>query len=249
MRCPLEGTAWESDVKLAKILLLLLASATLLAAEAPTTEKLIPYQLVVLKKGPEAAARATPEGQQILRQHVEHLYKLNQQGVFKAAGPFTDQGDIQGIIFVAAATPAEALKIESTDPAVQAGVFSMEALPFLSPPNGFGQWAAFGKFERVYFGFLLRGPNRGQDAATAERMQSEHLRYMQGQSQQGKLVVAGPITEESARRGIVVYRVATDEEAKQRAEADPMIKAGRLQVELHPWQVPVGALPSPATPQ
>ena len=235
-------------MKLAKVLLLL-ASATSLAAEAPTPDQLIPYQLVLLRKGPNAATAATPEGQQIVRQHVEHLYKLNQRGVFKAAGPFTDQGDIQGIVFVAAATPAEALQIESADPAVKAGVFSMEAMPFLSPPNWFGQWAAFGKFERVYFGFLLRGPNRGQDAETAKRMQGEHLAYMEGQSQQGKLVVAGPITEESARRGIVVYRVATAEEAKQRAESDPMVKAGRLQVELHPWQVPVGALPSTATSQ
>jgi uncharacterized protein YciI len=66
---------------------------------------------------------------------------------------------------------------------------------------------------------------------------------MDGQAKEGKLVAAGPITTQGTRRGIVVYRVANLEEAKQRASADPMVKAGRLAVELHPWQVPVGSLP------
>lgn len=235
-------------MKLLQVLLSLVIASASLAAEAPPGDQLITYQLLLLKKGPNAAKAATPEGQQLVRQHVEHLYKMNREGAFKAAGPFGDQGEIQGIGFVAAATPAEALQIESADPAVQAGIFTMEAMPFLSPPNWFGEWAEFPKFERVYFGFLVSGPNRGQDAQTAQRLQGEHLAYMQGQAQLGKLVVAGPITEASQRRGIVVYRVATAEEAKERAEADPMVKAGRLQVELHPWQVPVGALPAPKTP-
>jgi len=235
-------------VNLFKIVLLLLVASVSLAAEAPApASQLITYQLVLLERGPNAAKLATPEGQQLVRQHVEHLYKMNQQGSFKVAGPFTDQGEIQGIGFVAAATPAEALQIESADPAVQAGIFSMQALPFLSPPDWFGKWAEFPKFERVYFGFLVRGPNRGQDADTAQRLQREHLAYMEGQAQLGKLIVAGPITTESERRGIVVYRVASPEEAQERAAADPMVKAGRLQVELHPWQVPVGALPAAKT--
>lgn len=67
---------------------------------------------------------------------------------------------------------------------------------------------------------------------------------MAEQSKEGKLVVAGPFTVDTPRRGIVVYRVPTLEEAKQRAEGDPMIKAGRLAVELHPWRFPRGALPT-----
>jgi uncharacterized protein YciI len=67
---------------------------------------------------------------------------------------------------------------------------------------------------------------------------------MDGQSKEGKLIGAGPFTGDGVRRGVVVYRDADAEEAKRRAEADPMVKAGRLAVELHPWQVPQGALPT-----
>ena len=66
---------------------------------------------------------------------------------------------------------------------------------------------------------------------------------MEGQANEGKLVLAGPFTADGTRRGIVVYRVADEAEARRRGEGDPMIKAGRLALELHPWQVPIGALP------
>ena len=45
-----------------------------------------------------------------------------------------------------------------------------------------------------------------------------------------------------ARAGIVVYRATSLEEAKQYAEGDPMVKAGRLEVELHQWYLAKGVL-------
>jgi hypothetical protein len=55
--------------------------------------------------------------------------------------------------------------------------------------------------------------------------------------------LAGPFVSGEAHRGLVVYRVASMEQAKTRAEVDPMIKAVRLVVALHQWRVPKGALP------
>jgi uncharacterized protein len=214
------------------------------AASSQEQLKMTTYQLVVLTKGPSAAIVSSPEGQKLLKEHIAHIYKLGADGKAVAAGPFRDEGEIQGIIMMKAATPEEAREIEGADPGVKAGIFTMEVLPFMSPEGWFGKWAAFGEFETVYFGFLKRGSNRGQDEETAKRLQQEHLRYMEGQAKEGKLVVAGPFMVDGDRRGIVVYRVASMEEAKQRAESDPMVKIGRLAVELHPWQVPRGALPT-----
>ncbi len=126
---------------------------------------------------------------------------------------------------------------------MKAGMFTVDVAPFMAPEGWFGRWAPFGKFEKVFFGFLVTGPNRGQDADTAKRLQAEHLAYMEGQANEGKLVLAGPFTVDGTRRGIVVYRVADEAEARRRGDADPMIKAGRLALELHGWQVPIGALP------
>jgi uncharacterized protein YciI len=202
------------------------------------------YHLAILKPGPEAPKLGgTNEGQKVVQAHVLSMYKLAEEGTYVAAGPFLDGGDIAGVIVVKAATPERAKEITAEDPAVKAGMFTVENAPFMAPEGWFGKWAPFGKFEKVFFGFLVTGPNRGQDADTAKRLQAEHLAYMEGQAAEGKLVLAGPFTVDGTRRGIVVYRVADEAEARSRGEADPMIKAGRLALELHGWQVPIGALP------
>jgi uncharacterized protein YciI len=201
------------------------------------------YQLVALKPGPEAPKLGnTTEGNKVVQAHVMYMYKLAAEGTYGAAGPFLDGLDISGIIVVKA-PPERAKEIVAEDPAVKAGMFTAEVFAFMAPEGWFGKWAPFGKFEKVFFGFLVNGPNRGQDAETAKRLQGEHLAYMEGQANEGKLVLAGPMTTDGERRGIVVYRVGDEAEARQRGEGDPMIKAGRLALELHPWQVPIGALP------
>jgi len=58
-----------------------------------------------------------------------------------------------------------------------------------------------------------------------------------------KLLVAGPFGDNGALRGIFVFRVGSLEEAQSLCATDPMVKAGRLVVELHPWQIPEGVLP------
>lgn len=223
---------------------------TALQAQAPSAEapepayKMTTYQLLVLTSGPDAARlRETPDGGKLVQAHVSYLYKMAADGTYAAAGPFLDGGEIAGIIFVKAPTPERAKQIEAEDPAVKAGMFTVEASSFMAPEGWFGKWAEFPKFEQVFFGFLVNGPNRNQDAETAKRLQAEHLAYMEGQAKEGKLVAAGPFTTDGARRGIVVYRVQDEAEARRRGEGDPMIKAGRLALELHPWQVPQGALP------
>ena len=219
-----------------------LALAVALGIQAQTPVKMIAYQLVMLKKGPTPFPQdAATQG--IVQQHLEYLKKLNAERTGLAAGPFTDGGEISGVIVMNAPTPEKAREIEAADPAVKAGLFVMDVLPFMAPEGWFGKWMEPFAQETVYFGFLNRGPNRTQDAAGAEQLQKDHLAYMEGQGQQGKLVLAGPFVDGGAHRGIVVYRVATMEEAKRRAEGDPMIKAGRLVVELHPWLAPRGALP------
>jgi uncharacterized protein YciI len=212
-------------------------------AEGPPLT-LIRYQLVILKKGPADATAKTPEGQTIVKEHIAHMYKLAADGLNMASGPVADGGEIQALMIVKVATPEQAVEIESADPAVKAGLFTVEAIPFMSPEGWFGKWAEFGKFESVYFGFLTTGPNPKREPEAAKKLQADHLAYMDEQSKQGKLVVAGPIMVQGPRRGIIVYRVATMEEAKQRAEADPAVKAGRLAVELFQWQVAQGALPA-----
>jgi uncharacterized protein len=83
--------------------------------------------------------------------------------------------------------------------------------------------------------FLKKGPNRGQDSATAAQLQSAHMANIQRMADAGDLVLAGPFFDDGEIRGIYVFNVDDVEKAKKLTETDPAIKAGRLTMELHPW--------------
>jgi uncharacterized protein YciI len=55
--------------------------------------------------------------------------------------------------------------------------------------------------------------------------------------------MAGPFLDDSPICGIYLLKVKSIEDARALAELDPSVQAGRLMVELHPWEVPLGILP------
>ncbi len=66
-------------------------------------------------------------------------------------------------------------------------------------------------------------------------LQQAHLANIQKMGESGKLLLAGPFTDNGDLRGLFVFRVSTLEEAKNLAETDPAVQAGRLRIELRPW--------------
>ena len=47
-------------------------------------------------------------------------------------------------------------------------------------------------------------------------------------------MIAGPLTDESDIRGVLIFRAQSVEEAKAWANADPAVTSGHLIVEMHP---------------
>jgi acetyl esterase len=90
-------------------------------------------------------------------------------------------------------------------------------------------------------GFLRKGPNGGTgDAQENARLMQGHLANIHRMSAAGKLAVAGPFTDNGDIRGILIFQNTTAEEAKALVAADPMVKSGRLVLELHPWYAAAG---------
>ena len=94
-----------------------------------------------------------------------------------------------------------------------------------------------------YLVMLIKGPNRGQSTEEAEQIQKQHIAHLESMGKAGKMVLAGPLTDDGFIRGLCVYKVETLAEAKSLAEQDPAVKSGRLAVEVHPWLVQKGILP------
>jgi len=97
-----------------------------------------------------------------------------------------------------------------------------------------------------YFGVLVRGPKySAEESAEREKVQEGHMAHLTAMWKAGKLVLAGPLVDDTAWRGVLIYRTKTLEEAQQLANDDPAVKSGRLVVTMHPWMVQRGILPDP----
>lgn len=83
--------------------------------------------------------------------------------------------------------------------------------------------------------FLKAGPVKIKDSAERVNLQRAHLKNIIKLANDGKLIVAGPFTDDQPIEGIFIFNVPTVEEAKKLADTDPAVKAGTLIMELHPW--------------
>ncbi len=224
------------------VLIVLLTSAFAYGQE----HKLVQFQMAIMKKGPKWETTKAEDRNAILQQHLANVISLLHSGKAVIAGPFDDDGDPAGIFIMRAASAAEAASWIDADPSVKAGLLVAEMHPWFSEDIYKKASTTPLKFEKIYFGFLKRGPNRKEgDGNTPEikKLQDDHIANIVRLANLKKMVMAGPFGDEGDLRGIFVFRVASMKEAQDLAATDPMIKIDRLRIELHPWNVPVGLLP------
>jgi uncharacterized protein YciI len=99
---------------------------------------------------------------------------------------------------------------------------------------------------------MLRRPAQPTeyDDATLDRIQAEHLAFHDALRQEGTVVTNGPLRgqPDETLRGLAFYRVGSAERAREIAEQDPSVKAGRLVVEVMQWLCRPGGMVRPGTP-
>lgn len=89
--------------------------------------------------------------------------------------------------------------------------------------------------QQYFMAFLKRGPKRSQDSVTAAKLQEAHLKHLGRMYEEGYADISGPFGDDQDVRGITIYNVPTLEMADSLANLDPMVKAGRLEIEVRPW--------------
>jgi uncharacterized protein YciI len=216
------------------------------SVEADPALQMMTYQMVFLRH----ASAKEPDGPEARKRQGEHLAllaKLNRERVNVIYGPFTDDADPRGLCVMDVPDAAAAKARLADDPFVKAGSVTLEVKPWMGPRGWFAvppttDVTQPGALEPLVFGVLVRGPNRSQGKQEAAELQRGHLAYMDSLHKQGKLVMAGPFLDDSDWRGVVVYRVATVEDARALAAGDPAVKAGRLAIEVRPWMTLRGIL-------
>jgi uncharacterized protein YciI len=93
---------------------------------------------------------------------------------------------------------------------------------------------------RYYLGLIYRGEKSTPGSSeSTEALQRAHMANIRRLAQRGDLVLAGPSLDDGDLRGIFIYDAPSLEAARELAESDPAVQAGRLRVELHPWWGPL----------
>ncbi len=217
---------------------------------APDQSKMPPfdldtYQLGLLRKGPNSGTGTKEEAEKIQAGHMANIGKMAQSGKLVAAGPMMDNGDLRGIfLFKASMDDAKALAAE--DPAIKAGRLQMDIFTWMAP-KGIGAKLneEYRKnpnipmtMTKYHFVILKTGPNwTAESTPELQKLQLEHLWNIRKMLDSGKMPAAGPLASAGNLAGIFVFTTQSAEEAKAWAESDPMVKAGRLVAEIHPWYV------------
>lgn len=89
--------------------------------------------------------------------------------------------------------------------------------------------------QQYYIAFLKRGPNRSQNKEETDSLQKLHLRHLGKMYKEGYADISGPFGDDGDIRGITIYNTPTQKIADSLANMDPMVTAGRLVIEIHPW--------------
>lgn len=214
----------------------------LLFAAPAAAQEMMTYQMVFLRTGPNKDVPAD-KARALQDAHLALLTKLNSERVNVLFGPFLDGGDLRGILIMDVPDAATARARLADDPYVKAGHMVLDVKPWMGPRGWFQPPATPHTPEPFVFGFLMRAtPSVTHTPEQVKEIQSGHLKYMDDLHAQGKLVAAGPFGDSGDFRGIVIYRVATLDEAKALAAGDPAVKAGRLRLDARQWMTFKGIL-------
>jgi uncharacterized protein len=93
---------------------------------------------------------------------------------------------------------------------------------------------------------LLRRPDGAPsyDDEAAEQIQRDHLAFYAAMRQAGHVVTNGPVLDQpdDALRGMAIFATESAGRARELANADPAVQAGRLEVLAMTWLCPPGTM-------
>lgn len=130
-------------MKISRYCLLLLILGTFVTTtsaqqgkEKKPEEKITQFWFVMIKTGPKQDFDSTTKAK-LFKGHMDNINRLYYDGILKVAGPF-GKNDLQwrGVFIFDCPTKEDAERYVATDPAVAAGLFKVDIVPWYGEPSG-----------------------------------------------------------------------------------------------------------------
>ena len=218
----------------------------------PSPDAMQNYYIGFFKRGEAWTAEQTEEVKSNQAGHLKNLERMFWLGKLLGAGPFLDDSDLRGVLIFKDDAPDTLRALIANDPAVKAKRLIVNLYPWWGQKN-IGKELGDAlqqdptmkyEMERYQFVILKQGPKWSPDTTPElEKLQEEHLAHIMHLLKEKKALVAGPFKNKDVFRGILIFKEKSLEDARAIAESDPAVKAGHLQVEIHPWMCAKGVIP------
>jgi len=222
------------------------------AAEAPEYE-MTTYQLVFVVRNPDfekeegiSDAHSAHRSERIRTASNLYMRNLINDDVSLIAGPLVDEDRIAQVAVFEAESAAEVERFLAESPAIQTGRNTLEIYPWWAAKDILRKPRNPDDTRVAVLGLLKRpadAPSFSEDEL--EKLQAGHLENIGKMADSGDLVIAGPVEEGGALRGILIFRTRDMTRVEELVARDPAIQAGRLELELYRWRVPKRSWPPP----
>jgi uncharacterized protein YciI len=216
-------------------------SASAQAAQPAT--KPAQYFFVLLNRPANAPQVSKEDGEKLQEEHMGNIHKMTEEHKLVIAGPFLDDTTLRGIFVLHADSAAQAQAWADSDPAVRSGRLSAEVHgPWLIDANAIHDPAPSG-FEQYTLVLMKRGDKWNPNAPEFMDVMRQHHAFIEKMTDQGSLAIAGPFPfdDPGELRGVAIFRVGAERTGKL-TQDDPIVKAGLLKPEIHPWGTGKGVL-------
>jgi len=237
----------RGTIYVAMVLLLGQGPISVLAEEGAEPEyEMTTYQLVLLHRSPNDRPMGEREIQGHQEAHLKYLKALLDADKAIIGGPLDGSEELRGVVVLDVGSVEAAEAIMAEDPWVRAGRLEAEIHPWWTAKGIVQETDEFLYQETCYLGLLKRPESAPEySEEKLQEIQAGHLANIRKMADSGDLVLAGPMGDDGRLRGILVFRATDPERITTGVAEDPAIKAGRLEMELYPWNVPKGSLPPP----
>jgi uncharacterized protein YciI len=201
------------------------------------------YFFVLLERPFNAPQLSKAAGEKLQQEHMANIRKLHSEHKLLVAGPFEDDTPLRGIFVLKAESQEQAEDWTGSDPAIKAGRLAAEVHgPWDIDPNAIHEPETTQGMEQYTLVLLRNGENWNPSAPGFIDVMKRHHAFFEEMTAKGKIAVAGPFPfGDPELRGVTIYCAGAEETAKI-VQDDPIVKAGLLKTEMHPWITGKGVL-------